>query len=104
MKFVDVETIRKTNLFLNEELTEIQKQRNNGEISLAPIAAMTDWKMGDLKSEIIFIKINLEDCWSLSLAYSHYRYSTGSRSYETSAHFLYECQCCSKTFGQTNGN
>lgn len=54
MKFVDVETIRKTNLFSNEELTEIQKQRNNGEISLAPIAAMTDWKMGDLKSEKIF--------------------------------------------------
>lgn len=51
MKFSDVEKIRKTNLFSNEELIEIKKQRNNGEVSLPPIAAMTDWKMGDLKSE-----------------------------------------------------
>lgn len=52
MMFVDVETIRKTNLFLAEELIDIKKQRNSGELSLPPIAAMTEWKMGDLKSKI----------------------------------------------------
>lgn len=54
MKFTDVDIIRKTNLFSSEELMEIKKQRYNGEVSLPPIAAMTDWKMGDLKSELIF--------------------------------------------------
>lgn len=56
MKYADVDIIRKTNLFSNEELIEIKKQRNNGEISLPPIAAMTDWKMGDLKSDYILCK------------------------------------------------
>lgn len=53
MTFVDVETIQKTDLFTNEELDEIKKQRNSYEISLPPIATMTDWKMGDLKSKWI---------------------------------------------------
>lgn len=53
MKFADVEAIRKTNLFSNEELTEIKKQRSSGEMGLPPIAVMTDWKMGDLKSKRI---------------------------------------------------
>lgn len=53
LKFVDVETIRKTNLYSNEELTEIKRQRSSCEISLPTIATMTDWKMGDLKSKNI---------------------------------------------------
>lgn len=52
MKFADVETIRKTNLFTEEELAEIRKQRHSGDISLPPIALMTDWKMGDVKSKL----------------------------------------------------
>lgn len=59
MKYVDVETIRKTNLFADEELTEIKKQRNCGESSLPPIATMTDWRMGDLKSKIQFDRFNV---------------------------------------------
>ncbi len=51
MKYADVEAIRKSNLFSNEELQEIKLQRNSGEITLPPIAAMTDWKMGDTKSK-----------------------------------------------------
>lgn len=51
IKFTDGDIISKTNLFSNEELIEIKKQRNNGELSLPAIATMTDWKMGDLKSE-----------------------------------------------------
>lgn len=46
----DIETIRKANLFSNEELQDIKKQRNGAEMALPPVAATTDWRIGDLKS------------------------------------------------------
>ncbi|KAJ6650141.1 Integrator complex subunit 8, partial [Pseudolycoriella hygida] len=49
-KFVDVAIIKKTNLFADEELIEIERQRNCGEMSLPQIAVMSDWKMGEIKN------------------------------------------------------
>ncbi|XP_037037569.1 integrator complex subunit 8 [Bradysia coprophila] len=61
----DVDTIRKTNLFSNEELQDIKKQRSGGDMVLPPVAAMTDWKIGDLKNsrlEVGAMKRQLISC------------------------------------------